>query len=79
MFSNDRPAQTVALQSSLLLILGVVLWRTVDFVDEWQRASFQMTLGASRLTGEAALIIQLLIIAALAVCAGLIIRRLLAR
>ena len=79
MLSNDKPVQTVALQSSLLVILSVVLWRTLDFVDEWQRASFQMTLGQSRLTGEAALITQLLIITALALCAGLIVRRLLAR
>lgn len=50
----------------LLGLLALLLWRLVDLFDELFSGAVKMTLGERVITGEPALVIQLLIIAVLA-------------
>jgi hypothetical protein len=53
----------------LIVTLCVTVWRVVDFADEWLNAGFQMSIRQFRLTGDVALIIQIIIIAVFGACA----------
>ena len=69
MDNNDRLMRVIALQTILVASLCVIVWRVIDFTDEWLNDGFQMSLRQSRLTGDSALVIQIIIIAAFGACA----------
>ncbi|MEP4485199.1 MAG: hypothetical protein ABJ013_06205 [Halioglobus sp.] len=76
---KDRLMRVIALQATLVISLCVTVWRVVDFTDELLNASFQMSMRQSRLTGDAALIIQVIIIAIFSACAYWAARQLLSK
>ena len=77
--NNDRLLRVIALQNILIVTLSVTVWRVIDFTDEWRNAGFQMSIRQFRLTGEAALITQIIIIAVFGACACWAARRLFTR
>jgi hypothetical protein len=77
--SKDRLLRIIALQSILIVSLSVTVWRVIDFTDEWLNAGFQMSMLQFRLTGDAALITQIIIIAVFGACACWAARRLFTR
>jgi len=65
---NGSPQNRVLPRIFLTLLLLILLWRLLDFIEEVVSGRLKMSLGPLLLTGSVAVIVQLVIIILLLLC-----------